>query len=144
MSSNTVHDFATANYPDGTMTSIGGELEIMFGFIGLFILSYIVFHIVFKITFDYKDKATRGTLNVNSGKGKNIAEQPNRQEATKVEQQLPGGRPTQNTQTAQVVSRYENIKPARRVTDDSQATQAESQDDVDKIERLLPIGKDSF
>jgi hypothetical protein len=139
-----VPDFTTANYSDGLMKSIGAELSVMFGFIGLFILTYIVFHIVFKITFGDEDKALQSKLNVDSGKGKNIAKQPNRQEATKVEPGLPDGRPTQDTQTTEVVSQDENMKPIRRVTDDSQATQAANQDDVDKIESIPLAGKDRF
>lgn len=137
-------DFITANYSDGLMKSIGAELGIMFGFIGLFILTYIIFHIAFKITLGDEDKTPRSMLGVDSRKGMNIAKQLNRQEATKVEPRLPDGRPTQDTQTTEVVSQDENMKPIRRVTDDSQATRAASQDDVDKIESIPPIGKDSF
>jgi hypothetical protein len=139
-----VPDFTTANYSNGLMKSIGAELGVMFGFIGLFVLTYIIFHIVFKITLGDEDKALWGKLDVGSGKGKYIVKQPNRQVATKVEPRLPDGRPTQDTQTKEVISQDENMNPIRRMTEDSQATQAASQDDVDKIESIPPIGKDGF
>lgn len=147
MSSNTnnntnISDFATANYSNGLLKSIGAELGVMFGFIGLFILTYIVFHIIFKITLGDEDKTLHSMLDVDSGKGKNIDEQPNRQIKMNLEQRRPDERPTEDTQAMQVVSLDESLKPTTRVTDDNQATKAQSQDNVDKIESISPICKD--
>lgn len=147
MGSNNTHEsvteFATANYSNGLMKSIGAELGVMFGFIGLFILSYAVFHIVFKITLGDEDKTLRSKLDVNSGKGKNIVKQPNRKVEMNVEQRLPDGRRTHDIETARVFSQDDIIKPTK-VTDDIQATQAASQDDEDKIESIPAIGKDNL
>lgn len=46
----------TKNFPDGTMGSLHAELSLMAGFIGAFILAFVVWCILFKYFCDKEDR----------------------------------------------------------------------------------------